>query len=300
VSRSGTDVIALSDGAGSAKLSHFGAECIVHTISDYLADHFEDLFAQEDGKKVKQELLAQMRLALTEKALALQCDSKALAATILVAAVHENQYIAAHIGDGVIGCLKGNELKVASAPDNGEFANVTTFVTSGEALASMRLFKGSLDTIGGFVLMSDGTEQSLYHKPTNSLATGVIKLMQRTCLIDSEAMERQLESALTSVIVPNTLDDCSIAILARPLGMLQPLEEVSAAERMALLQIGPGRCANKRMERYDTILQLLVTPQSIQQIAQNIHLAPKYTKQHLNKLLEIGVIQKVGAQYVRV
>lgn len=62
----------------------------------------------------------------------------------------------------MIGYLDGDTLKVASVPDNGEFANETTFVTSDKAAETMRLFKGRTAGQAAFVLMSDGTEHSLY------------------------------------------------------------------------------------------------------------------------------------------
>ena len=298
--QNGTHVIALADGAGSANLSHFGAECIVQRISEYMVNHFEDLFANEDGKQVKQELLDMLKNALLNIAVELECVVKDLASTLLAVAVREDRYIIIHIGDGVIGYLKDSDLKVASVPDNGEFSNVTTFVTSSEALTSMRLFKGKLDNISAFILMSDGTEQSLYHKPTKTIGGAVVKLMQRTCLIDSDVMHDQLENTLASVITQNTQDDCSIAILARPIGALYSLENLSFEERLKLFQIDlTDPHVKKRIARYDMIICLLTVPQSLQQISRKIHLNPKYTKRHLNQLFEAGIITKVGSQYLR-
>ena len=107
------------------------------------------------------------------------------------------------------------------------YLNVTTFVTSEEALPSMRLFKGTMKNKDAFVLMSDGTEQSLYHKPTKTLAGIIVKLMHRTCLLDSGTMKAQLEDAFASVISRNTQDDCSIAILARPSTALCPITDLA-------------------------------------------------------------------------
>ena len=87
---------------------------------------------------------------------------KDLAATMLVVAENNDRFIIAHIGDDVIGYLDGDVLKTASAPSNGEHANETYFVTSRDAINTMKLFKGSIKNIAGFVIMSDGTEQSLY------------------------------------------------------------------------------------------------------------------------------------------
>ena len=305
--RNGTYAVALADGAGSALFSHFGAECIVHQICDYLTGHFEELFSQEDGRQVKRELLEKMKSALEGVATEHECKVSDLASTVLAVAVHADCYIIAHIGDGVIGYLKEHNLKVASAPDNGEFSNVTTFVTSSEALASMRLFKGKLNNISAFVLMSDGTEQSLYHKPTKSLGGAVIKLMQKTCLLDSAVMEKRLENTLTSVVMRNTQDDCSIAILARPLDALRSLEELTSAERQELFQISSAdRYAKLRLRQYDEIIKILKRPRTLQQIARKIRLRFRHTekpsntlstRKHLETLLEVGVIVKTGSLY---
>lgn len=87
-------------------------------------------------------MLSVLRHELTEEAEKHRCNIHDLACTLLLAAVSENRFLLAHIGDGVIGYLDGDTLKVASVPDNGEFANETTFVTSDKAAETMRLFKG--------------------------------------------------------------------------------------------------------------------------------------------------------------
>ena len=61
-----THVIALADGAGSAKLSHFGAECVTTFICHELTDNFEKFFNAEDGVAVKKELMSKIWLSLDE------------------------------------------------------------------------------------------------------------------------------------------------------------------------------------------------------------------------------------------
>lgn len=298
--QNGVHIIALADGAGSASLSHYGAQCVVSGISELIAEHFRTFVECDDGWKVKQLILDELKRLLLEQADSLGCEIKELASTLLFAAVCEDQYILAHIGDGVIGYLDGSELKVASTPDNGEFSNVTTFVTSNEALTSMRLYKGTLKQISAFVLMSDGTEQSLYHKPTKTLANIVVKLMHRTCLTSYEVMKRQLEEALSSVISHNTQDDCSIAILARPNETLCPIEELDEQQRRELFQVSSlDHHAHKRIVRYNTILEILREPHSLEQIAGMIHLKPKYTKKQMDHMISVGLVIKKGIWYSR-
>lgn len=213
----GVNVIALADGAGSATFSHYGAQCVVNRAVEFISDNFFDLIAQEDGRKVTQEILNVLLQALKDEAEIRDCELKDLASTLLIAAVGGEKFFLAHLGDGVIGYLDEDALKVATTPDNGEFSNETVFITSEDAAAHMRIYKGDLKTISGFILMSDGTEQSLYNKRKKILAPVVKKLVHKTCLVDAEILTSQLEEALSLVVAENTQDDCSIAILARNL-----------------------------------------------------------------------------------
>ncbi len=296
--RGGVHIVALADGAGSARLSHFGAERVVRTVSALLADRFETYQACADALSVKREIVGTLRAALEEEAADRRCAVSELASTLLAAAVSGDRFLLVHIGDGVIGYLDGDELKVASHPENGEFSNVTTFVTSESAIASMRVYKGALRDKSGFVLMSDGTEQSLYRKRTGTLADSVSRLMQRTCLLRRDAMERQLTEAFTSVITHRTADDCSIAILARPSAALLPVERMGFEERRSLYGIPAydGRL-RKRVSRYDAILGLLNEPRCVRQVAACIHLRPAGARARLEELRERGLVERTGNRY---
>lgn len=221
-----------------------------------------------------------------------------LACTLLLAAVSEERFLLVHIGDGVIGYLDGDTLKVASVPDNGEFANETTFVTSDKAAETMRLFKGELRDKAAFVLMSDGTEHSLYHKPSRALADILTDVIQRACLIRADVLQRQLADTFASVVCPRTQDDCSIAILTRPGKALRTADQLSVEERRRLYHIQRARTHTaRRIRRYDAMLVLLEQPHSLRQISVKIHLNPRYTKQRLGQLEQLGLIEQMNGWY---
>lgn len=224
--------IALADGAGSARFSGYGAQLVTQKACRYIVRNFHSVFAFEDGVKVKTDIvkyllseLDKRKLAIREKPGNADCEIHDLACTFLMVAVSEDSFILAHIGDGVIGYMRNGELKVATAPDNGEFANVTTFVTSANALGAMRLIKGSLDGISGFILMSDGTENSLYDKQVGKLSGACAKLIdgvagfrnteKRRRNSNKPHHKREIEELFETKIKANTGDDCSVAILAR-------------------------------------------------------------------------------------
>ena len=296
----GTYVIALADGAGSAKLSHYGARCVVDGITELFVRDFDVLYGKEDGRQVKLAIMEKLIMDISFRAEQLACTLKDLAATMLVVAINGDRFIIAHIGDGVIGYLDGNVLKVASAPSNGEHANETYFVTSRNAINTMKLFKGNINRIAGFVIMSDGTEHSLYNKKNNTLSSAIIKLMQRNILLDEFAMRSQLESTFQNVIITRTYDDCSIALLSCENDVLHSFGKCDYFEKCELYGVKQSdKRAKKRVERYDLILSLLQNPSTLNNVSRKIHLNPQYTKRHLEHLRTIGIVKcKKGLYHV--
>jgi len=291
-------VIALADGAGSAKLSHFGAECVVDTVTGLFVADFDELYSTEDGRQVKVSIIEKTLAAVNAKADELDCTPKDLAATMLVVAVKDDRFIIAHIGDGVIGYLDGETLKVASAPANGEHANETYFVTSSDAISTMQLFKGGIKDKAGFIIMSDGTEQSLYNKRENTLSRAVIKLMQHNVILDEETMCSRLESTFENVIAKNTHDDCSVALLCRENSILRAFADFNTDERCEMYGIkNNDRNERKRIARYDVILELLKVPLSCKAVSKKIHLKPAYTARHLKHLCSVGLVKCTDGMY---
>lgn len=289
-------VIALADGAGSERLSQYGAETVTKFICSELSEKFDIYFADNDGAAVKQKLIKGLLKSLNETAKQLDCEMKELASTLLFVAVKNEQFIIAHIGDGVIGYLKKNELKIASQPENGEFVNTTVFTTSKDAIMTMKLIKGSLGEIQGFVLMSDGTEASLYSKKERKLADVLKKIMQMSTIVPADKVEEQLKQSFENVIINATTDDCSIAMLVKTDAAFKGYLRLNNEQKCKLLRINSGT-PKKIIRRYDDILIYLQNKHSILQIARMIHLKPKYTKKYVNKLCMLNLIEKDGSCY---
>ncbi len=143
LSRRGVQVLCLADGAGSATYSEYGAQAVVEEGCALLAEHFADLVASGDAEQSRREILERLRARLGQVAARLDCSVADLASTFLAVAVSADRFIVIHIGDGVIGYIKHGDLRVISTPDNDEFANQTTFVTSANVSASTRLSRGA-------------------------------------------------------------------------------------------------------------------------------------------------------------
>lgn len=291
-----TQVIALADGAGSAKLSHYGAETVTKFICSELTEKFDIYFSDNDGASVKKQLIEGMLKSLSKTANRLKCETKELASTLLFVAIKNNQFIIAHIGDGVVGYLKNDEMKIASQPENGEFVNTTVFTTSKDAIMTMKLIKGSLGEIQGFVLMSDGTETGLYSKKERKLADVLKKIMQMSTIISVDKVQEQLEQSFENVIVNATTDDCSIAMLVKRDDDFKGYLQLDNRQKQKLLGLNSST-SKKIIRRYDDILLYLQNNQSISQIARRIHLKQKYMKKYIDKLCMLNFIEKKGSCY---
>lgn len=297
MAKNGVQVIALADGAGSARYSHFGAEAALKAVSIFVADHFDALISFPDGVKVKETILVKAKEALASKAEELNCSLQELASTLLLAAIKDDVFMLAHVGDGVIGYMKEGEVKIASTPENGEFANTTFFLTSPGVLANTKLIKGKTAGIQGFVLMSDGTAESFYHKKTQTLAPALKKMIRWTALLSPEHMHTLIADSFNRIVKLNTLDDCSIAIIA--LSSDRDYFQLPREEKCQLLGINPSYPlrARKQLERYDQILTLLQTPKTLPAVAGALRLNPKQTRKRLRRVLEAGLAQQKGPYY---
>lgn len=293
-------IICLADGAGSAKLSHIGAEIVTNFAIEYFSSNFQQLISEEDGRKIKCDILTLLQERLLKKSNEENCDIKDLAATFLLVAIYRNEFIIAHVGDGVIGYLDGDTLKVASFPEHEEFANVTTFITSKNALYSMKLIKGNIKNIAGFILMSDGAEQSLYNKSLRILSPAITKLFRCNCILPKSLMYDYLLKILESLISKKTQDDCSIAIISRITPFLLNCSSFSEDMQLKLFNINPSS-KNKKQQilRHREIMEYLVSPRTLKQVSMYTRIKPKCAIKYLNKLINCNMICKIGIFYFK-
>ena len=126
VCKNGVNIIALADGSGSARLSHFGAEVATFKICDILTSCFDRLFNGNEND-IKKQILSELLNSLSKKAEELKCELEELASTLLVVGVKDDRFILFHVGDGIVGYTKDRKIGVLSTPKNGEFINETIF-----------------------------------------------------------------------------------------------------------------------------------------------------------------------------
>ena len=289
-------VTALADGAGSAKLSHFGAAAVVECICRAAADNFDEWYEEQDGVRVKQQILSMLNALLNGKAAELDCEVRDLASTLLFAAVKEDRFILGHIGDGVIGYLKNDELRIASEPENGEFANTTVFTTSPDALSTMKMIKGKRGGIHGFVLMSDGSEASLYDKKEKKLSEGLRKIMGLANILSTEKLQEQLQRSMEGPVRSATTDDCSLVLLCEQTENFRGFRCLKDYEKCALLGLSADS-SKSLLREYESLLLYARNDKTLRQIAKHLRKKPRTIKRMVYRLTRLNYLSNEGKFY---
>ena len=98
---------------------------------------------------------------------------------------------------------------------NYDFSNVTCFITSSNLLKNLRIYRGSSKFYDGFVLMSDGSTDSLYSKKNDKLSKSLVEIKKWTQNYPIEMVNIALEKNMKELIRLKTHDDCSLIMAVK-------------------------------------------------------------------------------------
>jgi serine/threonine protein phosphatase PrpC len=159
----GTLLIAVADGAGSAERSQAGAVCAVEVAISFLEGALTVLVpADEVGwERLLTEAFKQARAAVFALAEADNLSVRDFACTLTLAIANEYWLVTGQIGDGVVVAqTMSGDLITVSPPQRGEYANETHFLISDDALADFdgRIYRQdeTIETLAALAVMTDG------------------------------------------------------------------------------------------------------------------------------------------------
>lgn len=293
-------VITLADGAGSANYSEIGAEIITKEMSIYLSENFEYLFDTEDGVLVKNILIEEIDKIIQNKSSEIGCNPKELASTFLAVAVKGSVFLILHIGDGVIGYRKNDKMLVASKPDNGEYSNFTTFTTSENKMYSLRIFKGKINDISGFILMSDGAAESFYDKNSQSFAKAVNRIINITRFSEPAILEKVIRNNFIKNIIGRTSDDCSFILLSKKTDDFNCYLELSFDKKASFLRKKNISSQKKKIRELDKILKVFSNEKTIEELHKATKIAPRTLEAHINYLKKLDYIQNYNGGLISI
>lgn len=233
-------VVSLSDGAGSKKYSHIGAEIATKKICELVVDHFDEymLLLEKNGvdhnqfekqiDELKRKIIEPIAKDLSAYAIKENIAYTDLSCTLLFFAYKNDHYIQGHIGDGAIGIVYGSHesrhVEISSKPENGSQPNITFFITDQDVYEHMRLAGGKTHNINGVILMSDGPSELLYDK-TYGFNKNTIKLFDNFNYVEPSSYKKSLEGFLANTVAKVSDDDLSLNILYKEVILQSKIEE---------------------------------------------------------------------------
>lgn len=202
------------------------------------------------------------------------------ACTLLFAAVSRHWYVAGHIGDGVIAIERDGEMSVLSAPERGEFANETTFLTSVDAQVRLRAFSGAASGVQSFALMSDGPQHALYDTRTQSVGAAIRKMCHWFDTNPVAVVRDALAKNLGGIVREQTHDDCSVALMRRVAVNSETLAAASSDFQRDVL----GCKTLRALQARKAILAVVDGEGSAAEIARATGLSASTVRRHLREL----------------
>ncbi len=215
--------IAVSDGAGSAKHSQHGSQAACSAAVESLARQLrrnpsiaikEHLLRSALHRAVRNARQRVLQTARRHGAISRHVALRDYACTIMLAVLSGEFVGIAHVGDGCIVAGDGQGWKVLSAPDNGEFANETHFLTNPRNVPRVQVISDS--EINCLAAITDGLQDVALSQgkiPFEKFWTPLYKAIDGNSQAPVDSL---LESLLRKVDqAGKASDDCTIAVCTR-------------------------------------------------------------------------------------
>jgi hypothetical protein len=212
----GVLIVAVADGAGSAKRSEEGSRCVVETSLDYLAEHLKDepLPSKEVCEALLVNAIEECRTAL----LRLVPDGKFgdVATTLLLTVVTDQWLSTAQIGDGAVVCRTDpGGLSVLSDLRRGEYVNETTVLTSSDYRARLHQVTLPSAEVNGLAMFSDGIEFLAVRYSDNTAHEPFFTSMFDFAGNDSSTESELVEFLQSERVCERTDDDKTLVLAIR-------------------------------------------------------------------------------------
>lgn len=203
-------VLAVADGAGSARHGGEGAWLAVDTVAEALAS-------------IGGRGLAAVAVAVGVARSALEVEARErglavgdLATTIHVAVLSGDRLTTAQIGDGaVVARDDGGALVVVDAVERGEYLNETVFLTSSSWADEVRFGDHDASSLDAIAVLTDGLQLLAFDMAAGTPHPGFFDPMWRWASdVDPLAGEAELAEFLSSERVQSRTDDDTTLVLA--------------------------------------------------------------------------------------
>lgn len=196
ITKGGHCVLAISDGAGSARFGGKGAQLIVELLLENV-----DLNIEESEEQSKERFHDQIRMTISQarmKIRSLAHELKDFHATVLCVAITPTASFVAQIGDGIALFLTeaGDDHNSANAiicpPENGEASNETFFYTEPDYECHLRINVIPVPILAA-IAATDGMSDFIFDAGVGVKQNFLLPVIQKSSGTDSQSIIRLLE-----------------------------------------------------------------------------------------------------------
>jgi len=150
-------VVCVADGLGSATLSHIGSAQAVEVALEAI-QYQPPIDDADKAQKIMSDVFEQVNHRLQCLADENGSAIRDYATTLICVTLFANFITVAHIGDGAVVVSHAGHLELISAPQNGEYVNEVTPVTSEKFIASVQITFKLMD-VDCVAVFTDGLER---------------------------------------------------------------------------------------------------------------------------------------------
>lgn len=217
-------MLIVADGAGSAALSHIGAQMVVAGLKRFIQTLSEDYASVLDPVTApSDDAIRKLALRPVRHAIGLMGDLSSelhhnismFRSTLILAVGGRSRWLWLRIGDGALVAEKHGKLEVIGRSGKGEFANQTRFID--HSLQPDDVQFGCVDCNGltGIAAMTDGAAERLVQESTGIVATRISQWMNKARTDAFGHTDLHYFFTDASVWQGTTGDDRGLAMLAR-------------------------------------------------------------------------------------
>lgn len=151
-------LLAVADGAGSARYSREGARAVVLAITSCIKQEWAGR-TTHDVRRVLIHCMDAGRTALEYCAKDYCVTPRDVACTAIVAVLHGGALWCAHVGDGGVVALVDETIMLVSAPEVNEYVNEVSFISSDHWRTALRA-TGPIHHVSAVAVFTDGCQRA--------------------------------------------------------------------------------------------------------------------------------------------
>lgn len=210
-------VIVMTDGVGTSSCAFEGSRGIAEVVAESISKRKSDILYWENVEfsNFVENIIKDFLFIKSDE---LGCNPKDLNSTIMIFISDGEKYLAASMGDGLIGRVSEDEGKVILAPEHGRYLNESYFVATSDFKSHFRIARGMFNSEWVYVMMTDGSCECLFNPRDEAFSNALYIMCEWSKKYSKEAVNNAIFDTMQKLFRRTTNDDCALALITQAKG----------------------------------------------------------------------------------